>query len=174
MKLSGWGRYLAVDSQAQSFASVDELQRRLVPPGDLIVYAKGRSYGDCALYDRVLLSRRFNKILDFDPRTGTVTRESGVTLAELLEAFLPWGWFLPVVPGTKSISVGGAIASDVHGKNHHQEGCFSECVTALELLLPDGQIMTSAVPRIATCFWPPAGVWASPGSSSRPTCACRP
>jgi decaprenylphospho-beta-D-ribofuranose 2-oxidase len=141
MKLSGWGRYPVVDSQAQSFASLAELRRRLAAPGDLIVHARGRSYGDSALNDRVLLSRRFNKILDFDPLTGQVTCESGVTLAELLEAFLPRGWFLPVVPGTKFISVGGAIASDVHGKNHHQQGCFSECVEALELLLPDGQVV---------------------------------
>lgn len=141
MKLSGWGRYPVVDSQAQSFASLAELRRRLAAPGDLIVHARGRSYGDSALNDRVLLSRRFNKILDFDPLTGQVTCESGVTLAELLEAFLPRGWFLPVVPGTKFISVGGAIASDVHGKNHHQQGCFSEWVEALELLLPDGQVV---------------------------------
>ena len=130
-----------VDSQAQSFASLAELRRRLAAPGDLIVHARGRSYGDSALNDRVLLSRRFNKILEFAPLTGKVTCESGVTLAELLEAFLPRGWFLPVVPGTKFISVGGAIASDVHGKNHHQEGCFSECVEGLELLLPDGQVV---------------------------------
>jgi len=141
MKLSGWGRYPVVDSQAQSFASLAELRRRLAAPGDLIVHARGRSYGDSALNDRVLLSRRFNKILDFDPLTGRVTCESGVTLAGLLEAFLPRGWFLPVTPGTKFISVGGAIASDVHGKNHHQEGCFSECVEGLELLLPDGQVV---------------------------------
>jgi FAD/FMN-containing dehydrogenase len=141
MKLSGWGRYPVVDSQAQSFASLAELRRRLAAPGDLIVHARGRSYGDSALNDRVLLSRHFNKILDFDPMTGKVTCESGVTLADLLEAFLPRGWFLSVAPGTKFISVGGAIASDVHGKNHHQQGCFSECVEALELLLPDGQVV---------------------------------
>ena len=140
MKLSGWGRYPVVDSQAQSFASLPELRCGLAVPGDLIVHARGRSYGDSALNDRVILSRRFNKILDFAPRTGRVTCESGVTLAELLEAFLPRGWFLPVTPGTKFISVGGAIASDVHGKNHHRTGCFSECVEALELLLPDGRV----------------------------------
>jgi len=141
MKLSGWGRYPVVDSQAQSFGSLAELRHCLAAAGDLIVHAMGRSYGDSALHDRVLYSRRFNKILDFEPQTGTVTCEAGVTLADLLEAFLPRGWFLPVIPGTKFISVGGAIASDVHGKNHHREGCFSECVKALDLLLPHGQMM---------------------------------
>lgn len=139
MKLSGWGKYPVVDCQACSFAALAELRHHLEAPADLIVHAMGRSYGDSALHDRVLLSRRFNKILEFDPRTGTVTCEAGVTLADLLEAFLPRGWFLRVVPGTKFISVGGAIASDVHGKNHHQQGCFSECVEAFSLILPDGQ-----------------------------------
>jgi decaprenylphospho-beta-D-ribofuranose 2-oxidase len=140
MKLSGWGRYPVVDCRAQSFAGLAELRRCLADPGDLIVHAMGRSYGDSALQDRVLLSRRFNKILAFEPETGVVTCEAGVTLADLLEAFLPQGWLLPVIPGTKFISVGGAIASDVHGKNHHQVGCFSECLVAFDLLLPDGQV----------------------------------
>jgi len=140
MKLSGWGRYPVIDSQTQSFASLAELHRCLAVAGDLIVHAMGRSYGDSALHDRVLLSRRFNKILDFEPQTGTVTCEAGVTLADLLEAFLPRGWLLPVIPGTKFISVGGAIASDIHGKNHHREGCFSECLQALDLLLPNGEM----------------------------------
>ena len=76
--------------------------------------------------ERVILSRRFNKILHFDSQEGIVTCESGVTLAGLVEAFLPRGWFLAVTPGTKFISVGGAIASDVHGKNHHQEGMLQQ------------------------------------------------
>jgi len=141
MKLSGWGKYPVVDCQARSFASLAELPRHLEAPADLIVHAMGRSYGDSALHSRVLLSRRFNKILEFDPQTGRVTCEAGVTLADLLEAFLSRGWFLRVVPGTKFISVGGAIASDVHGKNHHQQGCFSECVEAFSLILPDGQMV---------------------------------
>jgi len=140
MKLSGWGRYPVIDCQAQSFASLAELRQRLAAAGDLIVHAMGRSYGDSALHDRVVLSRRFNKILAFEPKTGAVTCEAGVTLADLLAAFLPRGWLLPVIPGTKFVSVGGAIASDVHGKNHHQAGCFSECLEAFDLLLPDGQL----------------------------------
>lgn len=139
MKLSGWGRNPVVVSQVRSFAGLVELRRHLETPGDLIVHAMGRSYGDSALSSRVLLSRRFNKILEFNPQTGRVTCEAGVTLADLIETFLPRGWFLAVVPGTKFISVGGAIASDVHGKNHHQQGCFSESVEAFSLILPDGQ-----------------------------------
>ena len=145
-----------VDSETRSFASLSELRRRLDPQGDLIVHAMGRSYGDSALHPRVLLSRRFNKILEFNPKTGRVTCEAGVTLAGLMEAFLPRGWFLPVVPGTRFISVGGAIASDVHGKNHHQEGCFSECLEAFSLLLPDGRVVTASPTEnrplfLATC-----------------------
>jgi FAD/FMN-containing dehydrogenase len=105
------------------------------------VYAKGGSYGDSALSERVILSRRFNKILRFDSQEGVVTCESGVTLAELVEIFLPRGWFLAVTPGTKLITVGGAIASDVHGKNHHKVGCFSNSVLSFDLLLPSGEII---------------------------------
>ncbi|MGD9248592.1 MAG: FAD-binding oxidoreductase, partial [Desulfobacteraceae bacterium] len=83
-----------------------------------------------------------NKLLDFDARKGVVTCECGVTLADLIDTFLPMGWFLQICPGTKLITVGGAIASDVHGKNHHTAGCFSTSVIALDLMLPDGRRLT--------------------------------
>jgi FAD/FMN-containing dehydrogenase len=101
----------------------------------------GRSYGDTGLNDNVLLTRRFNKILQFDPVEGIVTCESGVTLAEIIETFLPKGWFLSVTPGTRFVTVGGALAGDVHGKNHHSHGCFSECVIFFELMLPGGEVL---------------------------------
>jgi decaprenylphospho-beta-D-ribofuranose 2-oxidase len=141
MKLTGWGRYPVIQATGRSFETEEQLQRALQKFEDCIVHAKGGSYGDSALSARVLLSRRYNKIIHFDPQAGVVTCESGVTLAEIIEAFLPRGWFLAVTPGTKFITVGGAIASDVHGKNHHKMGCFSNTVLSFDLLLPGGEIV---------------------------------
>jgi FAD/FMN-containing dehydrogenase len=108
----------------------------------VIARGMGRSYGDSALNDRVILTRRFDKILGFNSREGTVTCESGVSLADLVSLFLPRGWFLWTTPGTRLITVGGAIASDVHGKNHHTAGCFSEGVLSFELMLPSGAVVS--------------------------------
>lgn len=142
MKISGWGRYPIISAQTTSFERLSDLTRTLNDPTPRIVHACGRSYGDSALNDHVLLTRRWNRLKAFDSQTGLFTCESGVTLAEIIESFLPRGWFLPITPGTKFISVGGALASDVHGKNHHQAGCFSSCVQAFDLCLPDGKIIT--------------------------------
>jgi len=141
MKLTAWGRYPRIQATGHSFETAEELRGYQEKAGNSIVFAMGRSYGDSALSERVIFTRRFDKILDFDPEHGTVISESGVTLSELIEVFLPTGWFLSVTPGTKFISLGGAIASDVHGKNHHKAGCFSECVRSFELMLPDGNIL---------------------------------
>ena len=102
----------------------------------------GRSYGDSALAPNTISSRLLNHITHFDEHTGTIRCGAGVTLAELLDLFVPRGWFLHSTPGTKLISVGGAIASDVHGKSHHREGCFSNHVGELTLMLGDGETVT--------------------------------
>ncbi len=83
--------------------------------------------------------RKVIRILGFDEKTGVLECESGVSLSEILDVFVPRGWFLPVTPGTKYVTVGGAIASDVHGKNHHKEGSFSDHVVSMTVLLPDGE-----------------------------------
>lgn len=152
MKLSGWGRYPCIEARAHSFESAQELHLHLQAPGECIAYAMGRSYGDTALQEKVLLTRRFNKILQFDPIEGIVVCESGVTLADLIEAFLPRGWFPKVTPGTRFISVGGAIAGDVHGKNHHKHGSFSECVISFDLMLPDTQVVRCSREENAELF----------------------
>lgn len=141
MKLHGWGRYPVIEAETQTFESMDEAARLVRRPGHWIAHGLGKSYGDSALNHQAMMTRRFNKLLDFNPRAGVVTCESGVTLAELIDAFLPRGWFPEVVPGTKLITVGGAIASDVHGKNHHAAGCFSTSVLSLKLMLRDGTIL---------------------------------
>ncbi len=141
LQLSGWGRHPQIEALGCSFESISQLSESLKKPFDYIVHGMGRSYGDSALNHRVLFSNRFNKILNFDSNTGIITCESGVTLAELIDIFVARGWFLSVTPGTRFITIGGAIASDVHGKNHHKVGCFSESVCGFELMLPDGKIL---------------------------------
>lgn len=135
MKLTAWGRFPVIEATAVPLREVlpGPLRR-----GPLIAYGNGRSYGDSALAPRIVPMLRCNRLLEFDPATGRLRCEAGVLLAEILELFVPRGWFLKVTPGTKLITVGGAIASDVHGKNHHVAGCFSECVESLRLLLADG------------------------------------
>ncbi|MDA8141964.1 MAG: FAD-binding oxidoreductase [Desulfobacteraceae bacterium] len=140
MKLSGWGCYPIIECAAHLFEKRSTAAALLSAGDDWIAYGQGKSYGDSALAPHVLLTQEYNKLIDFDAQTGVVTCECGITLAELIDLFLPRGWFLKVTPGTKLISVGGAIASDVHGKNHHAEGCFSESVISLRLMLPDGTI----------------------------------
>jgi decaprenylphospho-beta-D-ribofuranose 2-oxidase len=141
MELSGWGQYPRIDAQCCTFESQKELRKCLQKYGDCIVHGSGRSYGDSALHERVILSERFNKILNFNEKSGIVTCESGVTLEELIDAFIYRGWFLAITPGTKFVTVGGAIASDVHGKNHHKVGCFSTCVKSFRLMLPGGKVL---------------------------------
>lgn len=109
-------------------------------PTPALPYGLGRSYGDSCLNDggTLLLTRGLDRWIAFDPETGLLSCEAGVSLDEILRCFSPRGWFLPVTPGTRFVTVGGAIANDVHGKNHHRCGSFSTCVTALELLRSDG------------------------------------
>jgi decaprenylphospho-beta-D-ribofuranose 2-oxidase len=141
MKLSGWGRFPRIDAQCCAFETQERLHKCLQKGGDCIAHGLGRSYGDSSLNDRIILTSRFDKILGFDEANGIVTCESGVSLADIIDAFLPRGWFLGITPGTKFVTVGGAIASDVHGKNHHKVGCFSSCVESFELMVPSGEIL---------------------------------
>lgn len=140
MKLHGWGRYPVIEAEADYFETRTQAAHLMHAGRGGIAYGLGKSYGDSALSPNVFMTRRHNKLLAFDADRGVVRCECGVTLAELIDTFLPKGWFLKVTPGTKLITVGGAIASDVHGKNHHSAGCFSESVLSLQLLLADGTV----------------------------------
>jgi FAD/FMN-containing dehydrogenase len=141
MDIHGWGRYPVVPARCAAFETAETAAALLAGGGEWIARGMGKSYGDSALASRVLRTARYDKLIDFDAEKGVVTCESGVTLAELIDIFLPRGWFLKVTPGTKLISVGGAIAADVHGKNHHGAGCFSACVRAFRIMLPDGSVI---------------------------------
>ena len=144
MEIHGWGRHPVIDaevtypsSRSAAVAAVATDTRH-----SMIARGMGRSYGDSALAARVISSRYLNLLLEFDPASGKVRCGAGVTLAELLEVFVPRGWFLPVTPGTQYVSVGGAIGSDAHGKNHHGRGCFSECVERFDIIVASGEVLT--------------------------------
>jgi FAD/FMN-containing dehydrogenase len=109
--------------------------------GPVLAYACGRSYGDSCLNNggTLLDVRRLDRLIAFDEEAGLLRCEAGVTLAEILDVIVPRGWFLPVVPGTRWVSVGGAIANDIHGKNHHRSGTFGLHVTSLELARSSGE-----------------------------------
>ena len=141
MNLTSWGNYPRIENKALPFTSIKDLETILGHHENLIPYGNGRSYGDSALSKNIIQVKPHNLFLDFDEATGQLHVQAGVLLAEILEVFVPRGWFLKVTPGTKLITVGGAIASDVHGKNHHNAGCFSECVEFFNLMLPSGDII---------------------------------
>jgi len=140
--MNSWGMYPKVENDIIRFSSPYQLQERLREDKTYIPYGNGRSYGDSALNSNIIYCKPYNYFLDFDQNNGIIHCQSGVLLSEILEVAVPKGWFLKVTPGTKLITVGGAIASDVHGKNHHVEGCFSECVTEMRVMLPNGEIQT--------------------------------
>ena len=135
-----WGR---VHRPRQDTVSVRDRHQDLplTSPGKTVLpYGNGRSYGDSNLNPNgtLLLARRLDRFIDFDRTTGVLTCEAGVLLSEIIQLTLGQGWFLPVTPGTQFITVGGAIANDVHGKNHHRAGSFGNHVLEFELLRSDG------------------------------------
>ncbi len=141
MTVHSWGNYPKTKNRAFSFDQDATLKNIINEHDELIPYGNGRSYGDSALSKNIIKVKPHNFFLNFDKANGLLHLQAGVLLSEILDAFVPRGWFLKITPGTKLITVGGAIASDVHGKNHHVEGCFSECVEMFNLMLPDGEIV---------------------------------
>ena len=140
MQINSWGMYPQIKSKKFTFNTKDNLKNILKENSTLIPFGNGRSYGDSALNENIIYSKPYNYFLDFDEERGILHCQSGVLLSEIIEVFVPHGWFLKVTPGTKLITIGGGIASDVHGKNHHVEGCFSSCVEEFNLMIPNGEI----------------------------------
>ncbi len=141
MNLNSWGNYPKTNNTSFKFDQESSLKEIINDHNELIPYGNGRSYGDSALSENIINVKPRNLFLSFDESKGLIHIQSGVLLSEILDAVVPRGWFFKVTPGTKLITVGGAIASDVHGKNHHIAGCFSECIDMFNLMLPDGEIV---------------------------------
>jgi decaprenylphospho-beta-D-ribofuranose 2-oxidase len=159
--LTGWGRIDPTTAELTAPESDLEaaalLRRARTPGGAVIPRGLGRSYNNAAQSagGLVLSTARLNKIISFDRETGVAFCEAGVSLEQLMVAGLPAGWFVPVSPGTRQVTIGGAIAADVHGKNHHVAGSFASHVMSFDLLAPDGESRT--VTRDDELFWATAG-----------------
>lgn len=155
-EIAGWGRYPVQGCELVRPERHGELAAGGVPS---IARGQGRSYGDAALNEggRVVLTERLNRFIAFDTTHGTVSAEAGTTLAELLAVSVPQGWFPLVTPGTQYVSLGGCIAADVHGKNHHHDGAFSSSVRELELVLADGRRLRCSPQENEEAFWATVG-----------------
>src|SRR5208337_4875633 len=155
--LSGWGRFPVERCNVYRPESRRQLAAILESGAQpsFISFGLGRSYGDAPLNSQggVICHTRLNRFLAFDAQAGVLECEAGVSLAEILQYFLPRGFFLPVTPGTKFVTVGGAIAADVHGKNHHQDGTFGNFVLDFKLLTPNGEILSCSPNNNFEVFW---------------------
>ncbi len=151
--LSGWGRYPRVACRLVEPRDAEEATQAILAADSLIARGNGRAYGDAALNPQGTLSMlRQGRLLAFDPSTGLLTCEAGVLLADIVALFVPRGWFPPVTPGTKFVTIGGMIAADVHGKNHHAAGSFGNHVASLDLALGDGRVLRCSPSENAELF----------------------
>jgi FAD/FMN-containing dehydrogenase len=140
-QFTSWGRYPRYDSTVVRVNAQRQCADRLIAvEGHALPVGLGRSYGDSGLLkDGTLIATpAMNRVVAFDQNTGMLTAEAGMSLAEILDFAVPRGFFLPVTPGTKYVTLGGAIANDIHGKNHHVAGCFGNHVLEFELVRSDG------------------------------------
>ncbi|HSJ14109.1 MAG TPA: FAD-binding oxidoreductase [Longimicrobiales bacterium] len=139
--LSGWGAWPRAESDVYRPERLRDLDAVLRTDGTLLARGLGRSYGDAALNGAgaTVLLERLDRVIAFDDETGTLTAEAGMSLADVLRTFAPRGWFPPVVPGTRHVTLGGALACDIHGKNHHRHGSIGRHVVRFTLLLASGE-----------------------------------
>ncbi len=140
--IHNWGCYPIIDADIVNFEQEDDLRKNLERKGEAIAYGNGRSYGDASLQKRVLVTKKYNSLHSFDYQTGILSCDAGILLSDILKVFVPKGWFLPVSPGTKFITIGGAIAADIHGKNHHHDSSFGQYIHEMRVMRSDGEIIT--------------------------------
>jgi hypothetical protein len=142
--ISGWGNYPRQEVQLLKPSSCSSLKSELQKEKSVIPRGMARSYGDSAIASVVMQTTCFDHFLEFNTNEGLLEAEAGITLREILKMIVPNGWFLPVTPGSSYVTLGGAIASDVHGKNHHIAGTFGQHVKSMRVLLGTGDIVTAS------------------------------
>jgi len=160
--LSGWGRYprsYADVARPERRFEVAELFQQRRAAGSVIARGSGLAYGDAAINTGgcVIVMSRLNRFLAFDSEKGLITCEGGVTLGEILDVCIPRGWFLSATPGTARATSGGCLACDVHGKNHHVAGSFSQYVVSATVLTGNGEVVTCGPEQNTELFWATAG-----------------
>ncbi len=141
-KVSNWGLYPQIIGDNFTPTTYEEVCEIIRKQPYLIARGNGRCYGDASLSNTIVSTLGLDKILDFDEKKGILRCQSGVLLSTILDYIVPKGYFLPVTPGTKFITIGGAFSSDIHGKNHHIDGVFSDHCHYIKLANQEGDILT--------------------------------
>ncbi len=157
--VTGWGRHGAVDMHVVEPSDRGELERVDAPNNNVVPRGLGRSYGDAAQRadGTALVTTGCRRVEWIDQANGVLRADAGVTIGELIQIGIPLGYFVPVSPGTRNVTVGGAIAADIHGKNHHVDGSFGEHVLQLTLRLADDSIVECSPAVEADLFWATVG-----------------
>ncbi|MFN5416095.1 MAG: FAD-binding protein [Flavobacteriia bacterium] len=140
-KISNWGKFPIVNAEQTSLIDYKKISEYVKHTENFIPRGAGKSYGDCSLSKNIFSTLNLNKIVNLQLDKKTITCESGTLLSEILDKIVPHKLFLPVVPGTKHITLGGAIAANIHGKNHHKDGAFGQFVDSVELMNESGEIV---------------------------------
>jgi decaprenylphospho-beta-D-ribofuranose 2-oxidase len=171
--ISNWNNYPKVDSEVCSPEDIPAFVKEEKAP-NVIARGNGRCYGDASLNEHVVSMLHHKQLHSFDAATGIVSCDAGLMLSELLETILPKGWFLPVTPGTKFITVGGAIAADIHGKDHFANGTFGQHVKSFELLVGEGKVIHCSPTKNREIFFATLGGMGLTGIILRCDFACIP
>lgn len=150
--ISGWGGYPTQEAKVLTPLLLSAYKAQVEQYQSVIARGAGRSYGDSANAPTVIQTTCCDHFIAFNSATGLLTAETGVTLREILKVTVKQGWFLPVTPGTSFVTVGGAIASDVHGKNHHVAGTFGQHVVSITMLLSTGEVVTTSPTQLPDLF----------------------
>jgi FAD/FMN-containing dehydrogenase len=156
MKIYGWGKYPEIDADLFFPKNKSECFD-YIKKNSFIPRGSGRSYGDSANANNVLQSLYLNQIIKFDKIKGIIICQSGITFRDLISVIVPEGWFFPVTPGTSFLTIGGAIAADVHGKNHHKEGSFSDYVLNIDMILGSGDFVSISRDNLQDLFYATCG-----------------
>jgi len=153
-KLAGWGNYPVIESFTLNPRNEEDV-RSDVAIGTVVARGLGRSYGDQAVNDGnyVAICTKLNHFLNFDEKEGILNCEAGVSLEEIISVFGPKGWLPMICPGTKFVTIGGAIANDIHGKAHHIDGSFVNCVVSFTILLASGKTVEASRTENSDLFW---------------------
>jgi FAD/FMN-containing dehydrogenase len=153
-KITNWGKYPVIATNVIISSNFDQIRKIVTEKHTVIARGNGHSYGDNALNKECIFSTlKLNKFISFDKQNGVLECESGVLLSDILDVIAPAGFFLPVTPGTKLITVGGAIGSNVHGKNNHSEGCFGDYVLSFSIMVETGEIKVCSPSENSELFW---------------------
>ncbi len=158
IELSGFGKYPKAKCKVTRPPGIFDL-KEILKQSSVIARGLGRSYGDASLNTKGIVTESIlmNRFISFDENTGIVRCEAGVTYKDLLDTFVLRGWFPSVTPGTKYVTMGGAIASDVHGKNHHKVGSISSFVISFKILTASNKILDCSREKNSDLFWATIG-----------------